>query len=258
VAAGATVTMVFRDCLFYWGTDAASTAVTCASTGRARFYGCTFTGPATAGSTLGVITGTSVVCEDCKFDMSATTTGTFYGFYPLLTTPNASFRGCQFPATGGATFTAYYLGAYTSSAVFEEYDSTFGASVTAYEYTASTSNATARVVLGSRAGRVFADTNAAATYSAPVSQYGFVKVVSSYAGNVTVSIDGFPPQGAVSTIAIDNDDGSSRTFTPLSSVFTSAGAKSIDTTQGNSMLCQMTEYQESGTATLRMHNIWAE
>jgi hypothetical protein len=210
-----------------------------------------------------VITGTNVTCTDCVFENGDMTGGTFYGYTPGANGINAKFDGCVFESTGGGTFTAYALGAYSTSAVFSEAGSTFGTSgVTAYSYTASSSIG-AQIALHSRTYRVLADTNTAATYTAPVKQYGIIRVRSTRAGNVSLDIDGAPPIGATGQITIENDDASNRNFTPVLAVVGTPGfvlvtAKNINASEGNALWYWTTQQQTGGNSDmLVLVNTWA-
>ncbi len=259
-ASSTSTAVVVEDCTFSWTVAAAATAVSCDVTLRSlQLHRCRFVMPASPAAAGGAITGRDVEAVACVFDNAAMSGGTFYGFTPGANGLHARFTDCTFTSTAGGTFTAYALGAYTSTAVFSETGSAFGTSgVTAYSYTAATTNIAAQIHLHSRTNRVKVDAHTGASYIAPVQQYGVIKMVSTEAGAVTVTIDGNLPLGARATIIIDNDDGSNRAFTPISTIFTNSGAKTINTTQGNSMDCVSVEYQEAGTALMRLQNVWAE
>lgn len=262
VAASASTYVKFADCHFTWSTAAAATGVSCNATRRLVFDRCRFVAPATAGAALGMISGTGVTCTNCYFDASATTSGTLYGYTPVLATVDALFRGCAFPNAGGATFTAYQLGAYAAAGVFSEEGSIFGSTVTAYNYTVSVANIGAQIALHSRTFRALSTTNSAATYTAPVKQYGIIRVVNTTAGNTAIAIDGMPPPGSRGQITIENDDGSNRTFSPASVAsgtpgFHTSTGKVINTTNGNAMDYWATQYQIAGDSDyLVLINTW--
>lgn len=263
VAAGSTTEVRVTHSIFDWSSAATSTAVSCdVAIRRVWLEGCRFAMPASPAATGGVVTGTNVTAVGCVFDNAAMTGGTFYGYTPGANGIDALFEGCIFESTGGGAFTAYALGAYSTTAVFSESGSEFGSSgVTAYNYTAS-STPGAHISLHSRTHRVLAASNSAATYTAPVKQYGIIRIRSTRAGNTTLSIDGAPPIGSTGQITIENDDASNRDFvldTVLSGApgFFTGGVKTIDATDGNAMTYWVTQFQiASDSDYLVLVNTW--
>lgn len=262
-ASVATATVSVSDSTFYWTNAAASTAIVADhATALVRVSRCRFVTPsAPVATTIGSITGRGVVAESCVFDNAAMASGTWYGWVLGANGINARFANCTFTAPAGGTCYAYGIGSYTSSAVFSEVGSSFGTGVTAYQYTTTAANLGAQIHLHTRTYRVLSTTNTAATFTAEIKQYGYIKVVSTRAGNVAVDIDGFPPFGSTGVIAIDNDDGSNRTFTPTGALFgtpgfVTAGAKTINASAGNAMTYWATEFQVATNAVLSLVNTW--
>jgi hypothetical protein len=219
------------------------------ATATVRLDRCRFVTPSDpVATTVGSVSGRGVLATGCVFDNAAMASGTWYGWVPGANGVLARFVGCTFIAQAGGTVYAYGLGAYTSTAVFSESGSVFGTGVTAYSYMTTFANLGAQIHLGTRETRVLNTTNAAATFTAAVKQYGYIKVVSTQAGNVAIEIDGFPPYGSTGVIAIDNDNGSNRNFTPVGAVFgipgfSTASAKTINTGAGNAMSYWCTQFQ---------------
>lgn len=260
VATSTTTRLRVSGCTFTCGNGASAVALTMA--GRAldvAIEDCTFVAPATMSSAY-LVSARDVTVNRCVFDLSALTSGTVSAFVLSNSGGRASVTNCVFTADGGAgTTTALTISALSinPACVFYEDGNSFACD-TAYAYTFDATSQGANVHLGTRLTRTKVDAHTGASYTAPIKQYGIVKMVSTEAGNVSVTVDGFPPLGARSLIMIDNDNGSNRNFTPLSTVFTSSGAKTINTTQGNSMDCTTVEYQETGVASPRIQNVWAE
>ncbi len=163
--------------------------------------------------------GDHIDVTDCVLDGALCTSGTFSYYTAGSTALDATFKGCKFIASGGATVTAFTLGNYIETSVFTEVGSAFGTGVTAYSYIHVVTTAGAQVQLKTRESRVLYDTNAAGTYTALVQQYGVIIVSSSFAGNVTLAHTGLPPSGSRFSIVIQNTNGSARDFTPGTSLY---------------------------------------
>jgi len=170
----------FHGCTFEIG-DAAQDAVDCDqhTAGRWYFRDCEFITPATYNPTNGaVIYGNLVVIHECKFDLSASTSGTFSVFTADSTTVLAQAFGNIIVAGGGATITGYTLGTYLAASNFFENntwcpgysDSNF----TLYSYTVAAAQTGAQVRLGTRETRLQIVTGDSAAVTLATDQFGVI------------------------------------------------------------------------------------
>ena len=209
VADSSATFLLFEDCLFKAGASTASCVVASGAMGNAVFDRCTFRPNAGAyGSSM--IVGNQVALNDCVFDNSPATSGTYYCYSTLNVggVISAYIQNCTFKATGGATVTAMLLGVYPSTTSFCEDGNIFGSGVTAYNYTSDNTNIAANVVLGSREKRYKLYTSSAGgVITVDTDQYANIFVdLTTGAAAATLTLRR-APNGARGTIIIYNESG---------------------------------------------------
>jgi hypothetical protein len=220
IASSATTRLHVRDSILVTNASNSSVVRGLQSGGRSVFERCYFVESATsytpADTGAGMVSGIKMTFIDCEFDASAATAGTFTYYYSESTTLDAVFRGNRFLATGGATATAFELGAYTATSFFSEEASTFGASVTAYSYTHSAvgsggAHKGAQVRLRSRETRRTFVTTATNSLSIPNKEYGLIETEITGAFTVLIFPQHNLPEGAETIVTVRNQSGAART-----------------------------------------------
>lgn len=172
------------------------------------FSRCNIVAPAVfAGFQL--ISGYGVYVEDCIFDLSAATTGTYYCIKPTLLTGGACVvRGCSFTASGGATITCITPGTVANPCSFSEEDNIFENWAIAFELPTGDSTA-ARVHFGSRVGRTIriASNVTPLEISAYEPQCDTLIVERSSGANQTIQSTGTPVGCGDMTVYVYNNSG---------------------------------------------------
>lgn len=196
---------------------------------RARFERCHFL--ETNASYTPADTGAPMVqCRnadfvDCVFDASAATAGTFNYYYATSTTLDASFVGCRFLASGGATGTAFLLGTFATLSYFDDHGCFIGASITAYSLTAEAAGCVgSKIRLGSREGRELIVDSNAASYAADVLNYEHIRIRRTDATALNLTGGKIVPAGTKGTVTINVNHGGTTTptYTDFAVVTTSA------------------------------------
>jgi hypothetical protein len=202
-ATNSTVTEFFCvDCVFRL--NSGGRALTGSASGhlkRGAFRDCRFITPVSY-TAASILLCADLDLDGCVFDSAATTTGTYSCLDRNTSTFTWRVAGCQFLDSAGAAVTAMTMGTYGAAASIVESDNVFGAAVTAYVYTASAAARGSQVSLRSREMRSIFVTNNTATPALPVDQYGMVVLSSTFAGLITFSAVGVPPDGARGTIVV--------------------------------------------------------
>jgi hypothetical protein len=202
LSASSVTEILCGNCIFRAATAARAISVAGSSAvKRIALRDCKFITPA-AFTSLGVVRSASLDVQNCIFDNSLTTSGT----YSCLETsgtpvPAWSIAGCQFlnPGGGGATVTAMNWASYGATASVTESDNVFGSNVTAYFYTVPSSRG-AQIHLRSRELRSIFITDNSVSPALPVDQYGMVVFSSNSAAPVVFQAAKLPPDGARGTI----------------------------------------------------------
>jgi len=202
-ATNSTVTEFFCvDCVFKL--NSGGRALTGSASGHLRrgaFRDCRFITPASY-TAPSIVLCADLDLDGCVFDNTATATGTYSCLDRNASTMTWRIAGCQFLDSAGAAVTAMTMGTYGATASIVESDNIFGSAVTAYSYTASGGARGSQVHLRSREMRSIFVTNNTATPALPVDQYGLVVLSSTFAGLITFSAVGVPPDGARGTIVV--------------------------------------------------------
>jgi hypothetical protein len=203
VAAGGGVSgtrLTMEDCSFHPGASTNSALAMASGAHRVRLNRCKFVVPASYTPTNGgMVYGQAIDFDNCYFDNSACTAGTYSCFKVNSTSFAATMMQTTFTNGSGATVTCIELGTYASGSEFYESGSTFGTTVTAYSYTVAAASVGATVKLVTREFRVTHFTQNASSPAFPTDQFGIIFVTRT---NTTGQA--FPgvmvPEGATGSI----------------------------------------------------------
>jgi len=260
VDASTTTRLSLEHCRLAVATTSTANMIESAGAARITASDCLFVTPATYTPANGIVYGTNITLSRCRFDNSATTSGTVLCVAFNTTTVTGDVQSCTFTNGGGGTVTAIVLGSYATASMFFEAENTFGSSITAYSYTNAIAEPTGMVVLRTRETRAYRLANAAdATPDIPVKQYGVISLLSTLAGNSSLAFDGVPPNGARGVILIRNEHGSNRQFTVAGGIIgTGLLAKTINTNEDNAWAYTVASAAVSSTPAIWYAGFWSE
>lgn len=195
---------VVRDCTFKIRADGKAGIDLNYSDTPKYIENCTFIPPATFNHFY--IRGSNMEVSGCRFDNAVATSGTFDAIR-VRAGGNSFIRGCDFPATGGATCTAIKPNSLASGEILTETGNNFKAdganAVTPYDL--STGSDTQRVRLFSREMLQAELADNSATISVDSEQFGIVKVQVTSSGARTINLNSNIPLNSRFVLILHND-----------------------------------------------------